>query len=127
MLHPGMAAAFAHGVIDEIVWRRRPECLHVAEPEALDRLGGKLEFGAGSQGVRAWLVGGAWPSGTGAADCPQRVREEMEPHRLGHAGRKQIDDAAAHRVVAALAHGGRAHEAVELEPLHYAGHGDDVA
>ena len=40
-----------------------------------------------------------------AADRLQRVAEEIEPHRLGHAGRKEIDDAAAHRVFAGLAHG----------------------
>ena len=62
-------------------------------------------------------VGGALGLRIEAADRFQRVAEEIEPHRLGHAGREQIDDAAAHRVVAGLAHGRGAVEAVELEPL----------
>ena len=65
---------------------------------------------------RAQLVGGALGLGIEAADRLQRVAEEIEPHRLGHAGREQIDDAAAHRIVAGLAHRRGAREAVELEP-----------
>ena len=68
-----------------------------------------------------------WRLGIEAADRFQRVAEKIEPHRLVHARRKQIDDAAAHRVVARLAHGRGAHEPVEIEPAHDVVHAQDVA
>ena len=55
--------------------------------------------------------------GIEGADRLQRVAEEVEPHRIADAGRIEIDDAAAHRVVARLAHRRGAVVAVELEPL----------
>ena len=42
-------------------------------------------------------------------------------------GAIEVDDAAAHRVIAGLAHGRGAHEAVELEPAGDAVHGEHVA
>ena len=61
------------------------------------------------------------------ADRLQRVAEEIEPHRHVHAGRKQIEDAAAHRVFARLAHGRGAGEAVELQPFDHAVHAEHIA
>ena len=40
-----------------------------------------------------------------SADGLQRVAEKIESHRHIHAGRKKIENAAAHRVIAGLAHG----------------------
>ena len=57
----------------------------------------------------------------------QRVAEEIEPHRQVHAGGEQVEDAAAHRVVAELAHRRGAVEAVELEPADHALHAEHVA
>ena len=47
-----------------------------------------------------------------AADRFQRVAEEIEPHRMVGARRKDIDDAAAHREVAGIDHRAGAREAV---------------
>ena len=77
---------------------------------------------------RAQLVGGALALGIEAADRFQRVAEEIEPHRLGHARREEeTDGTAAHGVFARLAHGRGAREAVELEPLGDAVHGEHLA
>ncbi len=93
-----------------------PNGLDIAGAEAPDGLARELEFGHRHEIERAQLVGGALRLRIEAADRLQRVAEEIEPHRLGHAGRVEVDDAAAHRIVARLAHGRGAHEAVELEP-----------
>ena len=127
MLHPDMAAALAHRVVELIVGRRRPEGFHIAQAETPDGLGGELELGDRNQIERMQLIGGALALGIEAADRFQRVAEEVEPHRLGHAGRIEIDDAAAHRIVARLAHGGGAGKAVELEPARDAAHVEHVA
>ena len=54
--------------------------------------------------ARSWSVV-RWRFRIEAADRFERVAEEIEPHRLGHARRIQIEDAAAHGVFAGLAHG----------------------
>ncbi len=51
------------------------------------RLARELEFGDRHEVERAQLVGGALGLRIEAADRLQRVAEEIEPHRLGHAGR----------------------------------------
>ena len=76
--------------------------------------------------ARNWSVV-RWVSGSKERIDFERIAEEIEPHRLGHAGRKQVEDAAAHRIVAGLAHRRGADEAVELEPFHHAVHGEHVA
>ena len=54
--------------------------------------------------------------GVEGADRFQAVAEEVEPDRLVEAGRKQVEDAAAHGIFAGLAHGRGAVVAVVLEP-----------
>ena len=54
--------------------------------------------------------------GIEGADRFQRVAEEIEPHRLVHARRIKVEDAAAHRVFAGLAHRRGAVVAVEFQP-----------
>ena len=71
----------------------------------------------------AQLVRGALRFRIEGPDRFQRVAEEIKPDRGVDAGREQIDDAAAHGVIAGLAHRGCAGKAIELEPLHDAGHG----
>ena len=122
-----MAAAFADRLIEQIVRRRRAERFHIAEAEAPDRLGGELEFRDRNEIERAQLVGAALGFRIEAADRFQLVAEEIEPHRLRHAGRVEIDDAAAHRIVAGLAHRRGARKAVELEPAGDALHVEHIA
>ena len=127
MLHADMAPALAHRLVELVVRRRRPERLDIAEAEAPDRLGGELQLGDRDQIEGAQLIGGALGLGIEAADRFEHVAEKIEPHRLRHSGREQIDDAAAHRVVARLAHGRGAREAVELEPAGDPGHVQHIA
>ncbi len=122
-----MAAAFAHRVIDEIIGRGCAERRDIALAEALDSLGRELELGDGHEVERAQLVGGALAFRIEAADRLECIAEEIEPDRLAHARRIEVDDAAAHGIVAGLAHGRGAHEAVELEPTGDAFHGEHVA
>ena len=88
---------------------------------------GELELRHRHEIERAQVGVGALGLRIEAADRFQRVAEEIEPHRLVHAGREQIDDAAAHRIIAGLAHGRGAIEAVELEPVGDAGHRQHIA
>ena len=62
-----------------------------------------------------------------SADRLQRVAEEIETNRHVQTGRVKIENAAAHRVFAGLAHGRGALEAVELQPRDDARHADDIA
>ena len=117
MLDAGGAAAFAHRFVEHVVGRGGAEGRDIAGAEQPDGLGGELELGHRHQIERAQFGNGALGLRIEAADRFQRVAEEIEPHRLVHAGREQIDDAAAHRVIAGLAHGRGAGKAVELEPL----------
>ena len=127
VLHAGGAAALAHRFVEHVVGRGGAEGRDIAGAEQPDGVGGELELGHRHEIERAQLVGGALRLRIEAADRFQRVAEEVEPHRLVHAGREQIDDAAAHRIVAGLAHGRGAVEAVELEPLGDAGHRQQIA
>ena len=127
VLHAGMAPPLAHRVIHEVVGHRRAERLHISETEALDGFGRKLELRHRHEIERAQLVRGALALRIEAADRLQCVAEEIQPYRLGHARRVEIDDAATHGIVAGLAHGRGAREAVELEPLGNAVHGEQVA
>ncbi len=116
MLHAGMTAAFADGLIQQIVALRRAEGGDIAHPEAANGLGNQLEFRNRNQIERTHVQQRALGFGIEAADRFQAVAEKIEPHRLIEAGREQIEDAAAHRVFAGLAHGRGTVVAVVLEP-----------
>src|ERR671937_3284167 len=105
MLDAGMTPAFADRVIEHVVGAWCSECRHIAKAEAPDRFAGKLEFSDRHQIERAQLIGRALAFGVEAADRLQRVAEKIESYRLRHARRVEVDDAAAHRIVAGLAHG----------------------
>ena len=127
VLHAGGAAAFADRLVEHVVGRGGAEGRDIAGAEQPDGVGGELELGHRHEVERAQLGGGALRLRIEHADRFQRVAEEIEPHRIAHAGREQIDDAAADGVVAGLAHGAGAGEAVELEPLGDARHGEEIA
>ena len=126
VLHAGMAAAFRDRLVERIA-RRGAERFHIALAETADRLGGELKLGHRHEIERAQGVHRALRLGIERADRLQRVAEEVEPHRIAGAGRIEIDDAAAHRVVARLAHRGHAVIAVELQPFGHAVHRQHVA
>ena len=127
MLHAGVLAALAHSLVERIVRRRGAELRHVAGAKGANGVAGKLKLGDRNQIERAQLARGALRLRIEAADRFQRVAKKIEPHRLVHAGRVKIDDAAAHGVIAGFAHRGGAVEAVELEPLDDVRHRRDIA
>ena len=127
VLHAGMAPALAHRFVEHIVGRGRAELRDIAGAEAADGFRYQLEFRDRHQIEPAQLAFAALRLRIECTDRLQRVAEEIEPHRQVHAGREQIEDAAAHGVVARLAHGRGAGKAVELQPFDDAGHADDIA
>src|SRR5262245_25699780 len=122
VLHARVTAALAYRRVEHVVGRRRAKGLDVAAPEATDGLARELEFGYRHEIERVQLIGSALRLRVESADGLERVAKEVEPHRLAHARREQVDDAAAHRIVARLAHGRGARKAIELEPAGDAGH-----
>jgi len=88
VFHAGIAAAFAHRCIEQIVSMGCTEGLHIAGAEAADGLGGELEFGDRHEIERVELVLAALGLRIEGADRFQRVAEEIEPHRIGYARRK---------------------------------------
>src|SRR6185295_3096586 len=101
-LHAGMAAAFGDRLIERIVGRVA-ECLDVALAETADGFARELEFRHRYQAERAQGVGRALRLRIERADRFQRVAEEVEEYRIADAGRIEVDDTAAHRIVAGLA------------------------
>ncbi len=127
MLHTRITAAFAHGFVKQIVRRRRTEFGDVARPEAADGFGDELEFRDRNKIEAAQLFLAPLGLRIKGADCFERITEKIETHRHIHARRKEIENAAAHGIVARLAHGGGTDIAVELQPLDHALHSDHIA
>src|SRR5947209_16435111 len=110
-----MAPSLADRMIKNIVRGRCAECLHITDPKTFDTVRGQLEFGNGHQVERAQLVSGALALRIETTDRLESIAKEIEPHRVDHARWKQVDDSAAHRVIAAFTHGRSADESIELE------------
>ena len=127
VLHAGMAAAFAHRLVERIVALRRAEFGDISHAEAADGFGDELEFGDRHEIEATHRQQCALGLGIEAADRLQRVAKEIETHRLVETGRKQIEDAAAHRIFARLAHGRGAVVAVVRQPGDDGLHRHDIA
>ena len=113
-----MAAALADGGVERIalrVWATEGRDIGLAE--AADRVGGELHLAHRHEVERAHLADRALRLGIEGADRFQRRAEEVESHRVWHAGREEVDDAAPHRIFAGVAHDVGAQEAVDLEPF----------
>src|SRR6516165_1751825 len=108
MLHAGVLAPFGNRFIKRIVRRGGAELRHITGAEGADRVAGELKLGDRDQIERAQLVGRALRLRIETADRFHCVAEKIKPHRAVHAGREQIDDTAAHCIIAGLAHGGSA-------------------
>ena len=127
MLDAARAAALANRLVERVVGRGRAEGGDIAGAEQADGVGGELEFRHRHEIERAQLSRRALGFRVEGTDRFQRVAEKVEPHGFRHAGREQIDDAAADGVFAGLAHGRGAVETVELKPFGDPGHGNDIA
>ncbi len=115
VLHALVLAAGAHGPVKRIVAVGGTESRHIARAEPADGLRVQRRFGGRQQFDLRHLLGGELRLGIEFADGVQRRAEEIEPQRLVHTRRPQIDDAAAQREIARLAHGGSARIAVARE------------
>ena len=104
MLHPGMAPPGADRFVERVVAADRAELLPIARAEAMDRRVVEQDL---TDRAQHELVDGARRAlgqRVEAAQAFQRVAEEIEADRLRRAGRVKVDDAAAHRELARLAH-----------------------
>ena len=126
MLHAGVLLPLADRFVEHIVGRGGAELGDIAGAKGANGVAGELKFGHRHKIERAKLVGRALRFRVEAPYRFQGVAEKIEPHRGVHARREQIDDTAAHRVIAGFADGGGAIKAVELEPLNDARHRGDV-
>ncbi len=127
MLHAGVALAGADRLVERIVRRRRAESLDIAAAEALLGLAAERHLAHRHQRQLLHDLARALRLGIEGLDVLERVAEEIEAHGTGAAGRKEIEDAAAHRVFAGLHDGAGALEAGEVEPLHELGHVEALA
>ena len=117
MLHAGMAAAFAHRRVERVAGGVAAETRDIGLPETTDRLGRELHLAHRHEVERTKLADRALRLRIEGTDRFERRAEEVEPDGVRHAGREQVDDAAAHRVFAGVAHDVGAQEAVDLEPF----------
>ena len=127
MFEAGMAAAFAHRLVERIAARPPPNSRDIALAEAAHRIGRQLHFAHRHEIEGAQRRDGALRLGIEGADRFERIAEEIEPDRLRHRRREKIENAAAHRIFAGVAHGGGAGKAVVLQPLRQARHIDRIA
>ena len=99
-----MAPPGADRFVERIVGADRAERLAVARAEALDRGVVEQHLADRPQDEIVERAGRALGQRVEAAEALQRVAEEIEADRLRRASRKEIDDAAADRELARLAH-----------------------
>jgi hypothetical protein len=123
----GIAPPLADRLVEPVVAGRCAEGRHIGLPEALDALGGELNLAHGHEIQGAQGPDRALRLRIEGADRFERITEEVEAHRVGQPCRKEIDDAAAHRVFARVPNGARAQEAVGLEPVDQLRRVDHVA
>ena len=127
MLHAGIAAAFAHRFIEQVVGRRRAELRNVTRAKAADRLGDELELRHRHKVEPPELLFAALGLRVEDSYCFQGVAEKVEADGHVHARRIKVEDAAAHGILARLPHGRGARKSVQLEPIDDPLHADDIA
>ncbi len=127
VLHAGIAAAFADSFIEQVVALGRAERRDIAHAETANGFRDQTEFGHRHKVEAAHVYQRALCLCIEGADRFQRIAEEIEPYRLFEACGKQVEDAAAHRVFAALTHRRGARIAIVLEPADDAVHADHIA
>ncbi len=112
VLHAGVRAAGADRLVERVVLAGGAEGLAIGGPEALD--GRRLQDHLVDRLERERLVAAAaaLSERVEGADALQLVAEEVEAQRLLLARREDVDDAAAHGVLAGLADRVAAHVAV---------------
>ncbi len=115
MLHAGMPAAVADREVERIAGRLLPEQLAPLGAEAADAGGVEEHLVDRPQHQPVQLGAAALGGGVEAADALDGVAEQVEPHRLALSRGEDVDDAAAHRILARLHDGAGAAVAVGLQ------------
>ena len=116
VLHAGVAAALADRLVENILAPRRAEAADVVAAETGDRLLRQHHLAHRHQIQLLHRRGGALALRIKGTHGLQRVAEEVEADRGFRTRREEIENAAAHRIFAGLAHGRRAGKAVQLQP-----------
>jgi hypothetical protein len=127
VLHAGIALAGRHRLVEQILAGDIAEQLAIADAEALDARGRQQHLADGYQHDLVALAGGELAHRVERADGLQHVAEQVEAQRLVGARREEIDQAAAHRVLARLHHRVGAAVAVLAEVPGERGHVDGLA
>ena len=115
MLHPREPAPVAHRLVERIAGRGRAERLAIVRTEPLDRVVVEQSLGRGEQREAVDPPGGTLVLGREGAHALDLVAEEIEPQCLFLAAWEQIDDAAAHRILAVIVDGVGTDVAVRLK------------
>ena len=127
MLHPGVTAALADGLVKEIVGSGRSELRHVSGPETSYRLCDQLKFRHRNEIEPAQLLFASLGLRIKCTDRLECIAKKIEPNRHIQARRIKIENSAAHRIVARFTHGRCADVPIEFKPLDHAVHAEDVA
>ncbi len=105
MLHPGHSAAVGHCLIKRIASRSPAERFTIALAKPLDRVFVEQCLRSGHEREGIGFAGRSLVGWVEAAEGLDLVAEEIEPERRLFAGRKQIDQRASNRELAALRDG----------------------
>ncbi len=124
---PRMTPAGAHRLIQRIVSRVPAEQLDIALPEQRRRSLAERHFGDRHQHQLLHELHRALGLRVERLDAFQRVTEEIQPHGICPPRRKEIENAAAHGVLALLHHGPGARVAGKREALRQLPHVDALA
>ena len=127
MLHAGIALAGADRLIERVLAGGGAEHLHVAAAEQLLAGLAQRHLADRHQGQALHDLAGALGFGVEGFHVLQRVAEEVEAHGGRAAGREQVEDAAAHGVLAGLHDGAAAREARQVEALDQLAHVEALA
>ena len=115
MVDAGDPPPVRHRLVDRIAGRGGAEQFAIGRAEALDAVLVEQGLGGGQQGEAVDPVDAALGGGIEAAHALDLVAEEIEAQRLLLAGGEEVDQAAAHRELAGIAHRLGAAIAIGLE------------
>ena len=105
-----MLAPCADRLVQRIVGARRAKLQPVVLAKPRHRRLVQYHFGDRGQFDQVQLFGGALRRRIKPARAVQHIAEQVQPHRPQIAGRVNVDDTAAHGVIAGFRHRGRLHE-----------------
>ncbi|SPU61862.1 Uncharacterised protein [Brucella melitensis] len=116
MFHASKTAAFADGLIKRIVTLRRAEHGHIILAKPAYHVGRERDFAHRLKHEFLSGAGGALGGGIEGTDRFQRIAEKIKPQRFFRSRRIKIENAAAYRIFADVAHGRDTLKAVALQP-----------